>query len=118
MSLLNLLGITTAQAATAAAPHAEGAGGLLTFLPMMILLIAVFYFLLIRPQTKRAKEQRQLLENLSVGDEVITAGGIVGRLAKLRDNFVVLNVSNNLEIILQKTSIASILPKGTIDSVK
>lgn len=118
MSLLSILGITTAQAATAAAPHAERAGGLLTFLPMMILLIAVFYFLLIRPQTKRAKEQRQLLENLSVGDEVITAGGIVGRLSKLRDNFVVLNISNNLEIIIQKTSIASVLPKGTIDSVK
>lgn len=120
MSLLSLIGIGTAYAATAAeaAKHQSAAAGFISILPMMILLIAVFYFLLVRPQSKRAKEQRQMLEKLSIGDEVVTAGGMVGRLSKLRDNFVILAISKDIEIMMQKSSIASVLPKGTMDSVK
>lgn len=121
MSLLSVLGISSAYAATAAsgaANHASSTAGLLSFLPMMLLLLVVFYFLLVRPQSKRTKEQRQLLENLSIGDEIVTVGGIVGRLSKLRDNFVILNLAKDVEITLQKSSVASILPKGTIDTIK
>lgn len=82
-----------------------------------VLLILVFYFLLIRPQTKRTKELRQLLEGLSLGDEVVTTGGIMARVALLKDNFVVLEIAKGTKITVQKASISSLLPKGTIDSV-
>lgn len=120
MSLLSLIGIGTAYAATTstAGQHASSTAGLLSFLPMMILLLAIFYFLLIRPQSKRAKEQRALIDGLTVGDEVVTAGGIVGRLTKLRDSFITLTIADNTEITMQKSSIASVLPKGTLDSMK
>lgn len=118
MSLLSILGISSAHAATtAAATTAPQEGGFLSVLPMLIIFIAVFYFLLIRPQSKRAKEQRQLLDNLSVGDEVLTAGGIMGRLTKLRDSYVVIAVSKEIEMTFQKSSIASVLPKGTLESI-
>lgn len=119
MSFLSLLGISTAYAATttAATPAATPEGGFLSVLPMLIIFIAVFYFLLIRPQSKRAKEQRQLLENLTVGDEVLTTGGIIGRLTKLRDGYVVITTGNNVEMTFQKASVAAILPKGTLDSI-
>jgi preprotein translocase subunit YajC len=118
MSLLSMLGISTAAAAPVAANTAvPPEGGFLSMLPMLIIFIAIFYFLLIRPQQKRAKEQKQLLDNLAVGDEVLTAGGVVGRLTRLRDNFIVLTVSKDVEVILQKSAIASVLPKGTLDSV-
>ena len=116
MSLLSLLGISTAHAATpstAATPE----GGFLSMLPMLIIFIAVFYFLLVRPQSKRAKEQRELLDNLAVGDEVLTTGGIIGRLMKLRDNYVVISTGKDVEMTFQKTAIASILPKGTMESI-
>lgn len=115
MSLMSLLGISTAHAATTAAAPEQGS--FLSVLPMLIIFIGVFYFLLVRPQSKRAKEQRQLLENLAIGDEVLTTGGIVGRLTKLRDSYVVLSLGKDLEMIFQKGSIASILPKGTLDSI-
>lgn len=118
--LLNILGIATAQATTnaPAAGHESTTAGFLSILPMLIIFIAVFYFLLVRPQTKRAKEQRQLLESLSIGDEVITTGGIIGRLTKLRDNFIVINIAKGVEITLQKNAVTSILPKGTMESVE
>lgn len=124
MSFLSTLGISDAHAATAAsqAAHSAGAhatpqGGFLSVLPMLIIFIAVFYFLLVRPQSKRAKEQKALLDNLSVGDEVVTTGGMVGRLTKLRDNYIVLSVSKEVEITMQKNAVASVLPKGTLESV-
>ena len=77
----------------------------------------VFYFLLIRPQSKRAKEHKKLLANISIGDEVVTTGGIVARVSKLKDTFVVLQLSGETAITMQKASIAQILPKGTMDSI-
>lgn len=121
MSLLSMLGISNAYAAagTAAAQgaHATPEGSFLSVLPMLIIFIAVFYFLLVRPQSKRAKEHRELLDQLAVGDEVVTTGGVIGRLAKLRDNYLVLSVSKDVEITIQKNAVASVLPKGTLESV-
>lgn len=121
MSLLSLLGVSSVHAATAATTAttagAPAQGSFLSVLPMLIIFIAVFYFLLIRPQSKRAKEQRQLLENLVMGDEVLTAGGIIGRVIKLRDAYVVLLVGKDLEMTFQKTSVSAVLPKGTMESI-
>ncbi len=119
MSLLSMLGISTAYAAPAThAAHATPEGSFLSMLPMLVIFIAVFYFLLIRPQSKRAKEHKELVDNLAVGDEVLTTGGVIGRLTKLRDNYIVITVAKEVEITLQKNAIASVLPKGTLDSVQ
>lgn len=122
MSLLNFAGISnafaeatqTAVTQTSAAPPSQGAS-FLHMLPMLILFIVVFYFLLVRPQAKRAKEQKKLLSSVAVNDEVMTAGGIVGRIVRLKDNYVVLMIAKGVEITVQKGSIASVLPKGTMD---
>lgn len=114
-SLLCLIGISTAYAATGAAP-AGHKSGLLGMLPMLILIVLVFYFLLVRPQQKRAKTQRQLMDKLTIGDEVVTIGGIVGKIAKMRDTFVVISISKGVEIMLRKGSIESVLPKGTMET--
>jgi len=111
--LLNLLGITTAYAATG---NAKSHNSLLSMLPMLIIFIAIFYFLLIRPQSKRAKEQKALLSNVAIGDEVMTAGGIVGKVIKLSEKFIVLNLGKDYEITLKKSSVATVLPKGTMES--
>jgi preprotein translocase subunit YajC len=119
MSLLSALGIATAYAVDvpAAGAAAQQHGSVWGMLWLPLLLIVVFYFLLIRPQSKRAKEHRALIEAVSVGDEVITTGGIIGRVARLKDNFVVLELTKGMEVTMQKGSIASVLPKGTIDSI-
>lgn len=119
MSLLSLLGISSAYAADAAPAAAATTpqGSFLSVLPMLIIFVAVFYFLLIRPQTKRSREQRQLLENLAMGDEVLTVGGIIGRITKLRDNYVALAIGKDMEMVFQKNAIASVLPKGTMESM-
>jgi preprotein translocase subunit YajC len=116
MSLLSLVGISDALAATgtAAAPHAQGSIWQMMWLPLLIIL--VFYFLVFRPQSKRAKEQRNMLNKVSVGDEVMTAGGMVGKVVRLKDNFVVLKIAKEVEVTFQKSSVASVLPKGTVAS--
>lgn len=130
MSLLNIIGIQDAlaqsavpavnQAATAAAPAAAGApqgSGLMSMVWMLGAFIIIFYFLLIRPQSKRAKEQRKLLDSLQKGDEVVTAAGLLGKIVKVQDDFVVINVAENVDLTFQKNAIAMTLPKGTIKSV-
>jgi preprotein translocase subunit YajC len=120
MALFDFLGIGTALAeatqTTAAQNPPSHQGSFLSMLPMLILFILVFYFLLVRPQTKRAKEQKKLMTSLAVGDEVMTAGGIVGRISRLKDNFVVLTIAKGVEITVQKGAIGSVLPKGTMDA--
>ncbi len=122
MSVLNLIGISTAYAATNSATsttgHTSAAGGFMSMLPFLIIFVIAFYFLLIRPQSKRAKQHRQLMSNISVGDEIISAGGIVGRVAKLREKFVIIVIAKGVEITIQKSSIAQVLPKGTMDSAE
>ena len=102
--------------------HAQQAGGSaqgsaifnLLFIGGMFVL---FYLMLWRPQSKRAKEHRELVSGLGKGDEVLTSGGILGRITKVTDDFVVVEISNNLEIKLQKGSVQATLPKGTMKSI-
>ncbi|MDC0214897.1 preprotein translocase subunit YajC [Gammaproteobacteria bacterium] len=79
--------------------------------------IAIFYFLLIRPQNKRRKEHQTLVSGLTKGDEIVTAGGIVGKVNKVEDDFVMLQVGADVEMRLQKTAVGATLPKGTIKSL-
>ena len=75
------------------------------------------YFIMWRPQSKRAKEHKDLMGALAKGDEVVTAGGIVGKIAKISDSYIMMAVSDNVEIAVQKSSIATVLPKGTLKSI-
>jgi preprotein translocase subunit YajC len=117
MSLLSFLGITDALAGAAPQTAAAGNGGFISLLPMLIGFFAISYFLIIRPQSKRLKAQRKLLSEIAKGDEVITAGGMLGRIVKVSNDFVTLAIADEVEIHIQKTSIANILPKGTIKSI-
>lgn len=79
--------------------------------------ILIFYFLIWRPQSKRAKEHKSLMSGLSKGDEVITNGGMAGRITKVTDDFIVLEVAENVEIKVQKASVTTALPKGTLKDI-
>lgn len=89
----------------------------LTFWGMMIFMVAIFYFMIIRPQSKRNKEQKALLENLAKGDEVVISGGMMGKVMKVTDHYVVVEVANNVEISFQKAAVTATLPKGTLKSI-
>lgn len=106
--------INSAYAQAAAAPAQDG---FIQFLPL-IGLVAVFYFLVLRPQTKRAKELKAMAEALQRGDEVLTTGGMLGRVTKVHDQYVSVELAQNVEVTVQKSSIQSVLPKGTIGSIK
>lgn len=99
-----------AWAADAAAPKS---GSLLDFLPIIGIMV-VFYFLLIRPQQKRAKEHTNLVAALSKGDEIVTSGGVVGQVTRVEEDFVVCRVTNGVELRFQKQAVIATLPKGTI----
>ena len=94
---------------------AASPGGLMSFLPLIVI-FAVFYFMLIRPQMKRSKEHKQLVSQLSKGDEVITNGGLLGKIIDVSDTFVTLELADNLQIKLQRQAVANVMPKGTIKS--
>lgn len=89
------------------------AGAGLTGLLFPIALIVIFYFLLIRPQQKRAKEHKKLVENLAKGDEILTTGGLVGRVGDVGDTFASLELADGVEVRLQKSAVAQVLPKGS-----
>jgi len=102
--------------------YAQGApagpfGGDYTSFLMMIAIFAVFYFLLIRPQQKKAKEARAMLDSLEKGNEVVTAGGIVGKITKLTDQYASVEIAPNVELTVQRGAISQLLPKGTIKSI-
>ncbi len=80
---------------------------------MLVLIFVVFYFLLIRPQTKRAKEHREMVSKLAAGDEIVTNGGILGRITEVGESFVTLQVAGGVAIQVQKFQIAQLMPKGT-----
>ena len=101
--------------ASAYAQDATPQGGLMSFLPLIIIFV-IFYFLLIRPQRKRAKEHKNLVAALSVGDEVVTNGGLLGKITKVGESFVTVELGENMKIKIQKHAIASVMPKGTIKS--
>jgi preprotein translocase subunit YajC len=99
---------------------AQGVGApgsdMLSLLPI-VLMFVVLYFLMIRPQMKRAKEHKAMVEALQKGDEIVTAGGVVGRVAKVDDNYVSLQVAENVDITVQRSAVQVVLPKGTIKSL-
>ena len=78
-----------------------------------IILIGAFYFLLIRPQTKRAKEHKQMVDALKKGDEIVSGGGVLGRITEVGENFVQVEIAENVQIRIQKQSVSSLMPKGT-----
>ena len=85
---------------------------------MMIGIFVVFYLLIIRPQSKRAKEHRALVNKIKTGDEIVTNGGIVGEIVSMDEQFVNLNIHNGVEMLVQRQAVSSVLPKGTIKTVK
>jgi len=111
MSLLDLI---ISPAAAQAAPAQQGSP--MSLLVMMVLFFAVFYFMAIRPQMKRAKEHRALLAGLTKGDEVVAAGGLAGRVEDLGEHFVGVEIANGVIVKVQKNAITAVLPKGTLKS--
>jgi preprotein translocase subunit YajC len=110
---LNSLFISNAYAQTAA-PASEG--GIVQFLPLFVLII-VFYFLILRPQQKRAKEQKSMIAAMQKGDEVVAAGGLLGRVSKVDENYVSVEVAEGVIIHVQKSAVQTVLPKGTIKAI-
>jgi preprotein translocase subunit YajC len=100
--------------------HAQAAGGEPGFVGLLpiLLMFVLLYFLMIRPQMKRAKEHKQLVEALQKGDEVITAGGVLGRITGVTDAYVTLEVAPNTQISVQKAAVQTVLPKGTMKSIQ
>jgi preprotein translocase subunit YajC len=97
------------------AQDAGGGGGLLSLLPL-VLIFVVFYFLLIRPQTKRQKEHREMVSQLATGDEVVTAGGVLGKITETSEQFVHVEVASGVVLKVQKHTIGAVMPKGTVKS--
>jgi len=99
-----------------AAGAASQTDSLLTFLPMVAIFV-VFYFLLIRPQQKKQKEARAMLDALEKGNEVVTAGGILGRIVKLDEQYATVEVAQNVQMVVQRSAISQLLAKGTIKAL-
>jgi len=100
-----------------AAPAAVDASGFVSLVPL-ILIFVIFYFLLLRPQIKRAKEHKQMAASLTKGDEVVSNGGILGRITKVDEAFITLEIADGVRVKLQKTAVTSLVPKGTIKTEK
>jgi len=115
---LLIAGLLSLVPAMASAQAAGGQGmsvmGQVIFFAGFIL---IFYFLIWRPQSKRAKEHKALMSGLNKGDEVVTSGGMAGRITKVADDFIVLEVADNVEIKIQKVAVAAALPKGTLKDI-
>ncbi|HVQ05870.1 MAG TPA: preprotein translocase subunit YajC [Burkholderiaceae bacterium] len=106
--------ISQAFAQTAPAPSGGGTeSSLLSLLPL-VLMFVVLYFIMIRPQMKRQKEHKAMVEALAKGDEVVTAGGVLGRVSKLGETYVHVEVATGIELQVQRSSIVQVLPKGTL----
>ena len=96
------------------AQGAPAQGGGIESMLLIVVMFGVLYFLMIRPQMKRAKEHKALIEALAKGDEIITAGGILGKVSKLNENYVSVEVSQGVEVQMQRSAVQVVLPKGTI----
>jgi preprotein translocase subunit YajC len=105
------------SSAFAQAAGGGGDAGMMNIL-FIVLMFVIIYFLMIRPQMKRAKEQRTMLEALQKGDEVITAGGVLGRISKMGDAYVTIEIAPNTEVSVQKAAVQTVLPKGTLKSIQ
>ena len=107
--------ISLAHAQTAAA-SADPTSGMMQLLPM-ILMFVVLWFLMVRPQMKKAKEHKALIDGLGKGDEIVTQGGMAGRITKVGDDFISVEIAEKVEIQIQKPAIALVLPKGTLKNL-
>ena len=103
--------ISDAMAEGAAAAGAQD-GGLLGMLPLLLIMV-LFYFMLIRPQAKRAKEHKNMVAALGKGDEVVTNGGLLGRVREIGDSFLTVEIAKGVEVKVQRSSVATLVPKGT-----
>src|ERR1043165_1401715 len=99
------------------AQAAGGAGGGMESMLLIVAMFAVFYFLMIRPQMKRAKEHKTMVDALQKGDEVVTAGGILGRISKIGEGYVSIEIASNTEVQIQRSAVQTVLPKGTIKNM-
>jgi preprotein translocase subunit YajC len=108
--------VLISQAYAQTAPAGGADAGLMGLLPI-ILMFVLLYFMMIRPQMKRAKEHKAMTEALAKGDEVVTSGGLLGRITKVTDAYVSLEIASNTEIVVQKAAVQTLLPKGTMKSV-
>lgn len=99
--------------AHAATPALAG-GGLIEMVIMMAIFFAIMYFMIIRPQQKRAKEHKALIDGLTKGDEVVAGGGLMGKITAVTENYVEMSVADNVNVKVQKHAIASVLPRGTL----
>ena len=106
---MNLISIAHAQGTAAASPEST----LMSTLPLVVMFV-ILYFVMIRPQMKKAKDTKAMIEALSKGDEVVTSGGLVGRVSKLGDTFLQLEVADKVEVQVQRSAVAMVLPKGTL----
>ncbi|MDO8447256.1 MAG: preprotein translocase subunit YajC [Rhodoferax sp.] len=102
-----------AQTAPAAAAGGDMQSSLMSMLPL-VLMFVVLYFVMIRPQMKKTKEHRAMIDALAKGDEVVTAGGVLGKVAKLGESYVTLEVAAGVEIQIQRSAVVQVLPKGSI----
>lgn len=107
--------ITDALAATDVTQVAQSSGSF--SLIMLVAIFVLFYFMLIRPQNKKAKAHRELINNLKKGDEIITVGGILGKVVNIDDQYIKLSLAEGVEIIIQRHAVNTVLPKGTLKSL-
>jgi len=105
--------ISNAWAQDAGAPAGSG----ISLIIWTVIFIALMYFLMIRPQMKRAKEHKQMVDGLSKGDEVVTNGGLLGRIKEIGENFILLEIGKEMEVKVQKHSVSATLPKGTMKTL-
>jgi len=113
--ILNFI-ISPAHADTVGATAQQGSS--LSFLVIFAVFFIFIYFAVWRPQSKRAKEQQAMLGSIAKGDEVLTVGGLLGRISKLNDQYMTLTIANNVDIVMQKSAVSSVLPKGTLKSIE
>jgi len=93
----------------------DASPGIVSFLPLVIIFV-LFYFLLIRPQSKKQKEHKQMVDAVGAGDEVVTGGGVLGKVTDIGEQFLTVEIANNVSIKVQKHTISAVLPKGTVKS--
>lgn len=111
-----LAGGLAAAAGGGGANGAAGAGGLMN-IGLLVLIFVAFYFLLLRPQSKRQKEHRKMVEALAKGDEVVTSGGMLGRVTQVGEQFLKVEVADGVELKIQRSSVAALMPKGTVKNI-
>ncbi len=107
--------ISDAVAATADASQSQTGG--LSMLVMPLIFLFIFYFMLWRPQSKRAKEQRELVDGIQKGDEIVTTGGMLGKVSEISDKFLTVTIAPNTTINMQRNAVSTVLPKGTIKTI-